>query len=83
MRYVVIIERADTNYSAYVPDLPGCVNTDRAVEETARNIWEALDLYLEGMRADDDPIPEPTTFATMIAVDRPGAPAARAFDAVS
>jgi len=83
MRYAVIIEWAETNYSAYVPDLPGCVSTGRTVEETTRNIQEALELHLEGMQADGDPIPEPKTFATMIAVDRPGASAAWAFDGVS
>jgi predicted RNase H-like HicB family nuclease len=82
MRYAVIIEWADTNYSAYVPDLPGCISTGRTVEEVIRNIQEALALHLEGMRADGDPIPEPKTFATMIVVDRPGASVAPAFEGV-
>ncbi len=66
MRYAVVIERAGKNYSAYVPDLPGCVSTGCTVEETTRNIQQAIELHLEGMQEDGDPIPEPTTFATMI-----------------
>ncbi len=57
MKYAVVIERADGNDSAYVPDLPGCVSVGAIVEETARNIQEAIELHLEGMREDGDPIP--------------------------
>jgi predicted RNase H-like HicB family nuclease len=83
MRYAVIIEWAETNYSAYVPDLPGCVSTGRTVEETARNIQEAMDLHLAGMEEDGDPVPKPTTFATMITVGRSGASTAQAAGGVS
>ena len=62
MQYAVVIEHTPgTNYSAYVPDLPGCVSTGDTVEEVSRNIQEAIEFHLEGMRADGDPIPEPTT----------------------
>ena len=65
MEYAVVIEHAaGTNYSAYVPDLPGCVSTGDTVEEVSRNIQEAIEFHLEGMRADGDPIPEPTTQVT-------------------
>jgi predicted RNase H-like HicB family nuclease len=78
VRYAVVIEWAGTNYSAYVPDLPGCVSTGRTVEETTRNIEEAVGLHLQGMQEDNDPIPEPTTIVTTISVGLPGRPAASA-----
>lgn len=65
MQYAVVIEHApETNYSAYVPDLPGCVSTGDTVEEVSRNIQEAIEFHLQGMREDGEPIPEPTTRVT-------------------
>jgi predicted RNase H-like HicB family nuclease len=61
MRYAIVIENAGTNYSAYVPDLPGCVATGATVEETERLIREAIELHLEGMREDGTPIPPPSS----------------------
>jgi predicted RNase H-like HicB family nuclease len=61
MRYAVVIEKAEGNYSAYVPDLPGCVATGETIEETERLIQEAIEFHLEGMRADGLPIPEPSS----------------------
>ena len=61
MRYAVVIEDAEGNYSAYVPDLPGCVATGSTVEATARAIREAIQFHLEGMREDGVQIPEPTS----------------------
>jgi predicted RNase H-like HicB family nuclease len=60
MRYAVVIERADGNYSAYVPDLPGCVATGATVEEVEREIKEAIRFHLDGMRQDGVQIPEPS-----------------------
>lgn len=57
MRYAVVIEKAENNYAAYVPDLLGCVATGETVEETEREIREAIDLHLRGMREDGVPIP--------------------------
>jgi predicted RNase H-like HicB family nuclease len=57
MRYAVVIEKADNNYSAYVPDLPGCIATGSTVEETEELIREAIELHLEGLREDGLPIP--------------------------
>jgi predicted RNase H-like HicB family nuclease len=57
MRYAIVIEAAGDNFSAYVPDLPGCVATGSTVEETERLIREAIEFHLEGLRADDLPIP--------------------------
>jgi len=65
MQYAVVIEHAPgTNYSAYVPDLPGCVSTGDTVEEVSRNIQEAIEFHLDGIRSDGDAIPEPTTQVT-------------------
>ena len=61
MRYAVVIENAGRNYSAYVPDLPGCVATGSTVEATERAIREAIRFHLDGMRDDGVPIPEPTS----------------------
>ena len=68
MKYAVIIEKAEHNYSAYVPDLPGCVATGRTREETAQNIREAMAFHLEGLREDGIPIPEPQTSAEFVEV---------------
>jgi len=61
MRYAVVIEKAEGNYGAYVPDLPGCVATGDTVEEVERQIQEAIEFHLEGLRADGLPIPEPSS----------------------
>ena len=61
MRYAIVIERAADNYSAYVPDLPGCVAVGDSVQEVEKEIAEAIKFHLEGMRADGALIPEPTT----------------------
>jgi predicted RNase H-like HicB family nuclease len=61
MRYAIVIEKAENNYAAYVPDLPGCVATGATVEETETEIREAIDLHLRGMREDGLPIPEPSS----------------------
>ncbi len=65
-RYAVVIERGENNFSAYVPDLPGCISTGRSVEEIERNIREAIELHLEGMAEDGEPIPEPTTAVSYV-----------------
>jgi predicted RNase H-like HicB family nuclease len=60
MRYAMVIEKGDNNYSAYLPDLPGCVTTGATVEELKSNMQEAIELHLEGLREDGLPIPEPS-----------------------
>ena len=57
MRYAIVIERAGTNFSAYVPDLPGCVATGGTAEEAEANIREAIAFHVEGLREDGLPIP--------------------------
>jgi predicted RNase H-like HicB family nuclease len=66
MKYAVIIEAGEWNYSAYVPDLPGCIATGQTVEEVMRLIREGIALHLEGLREDGLPIPEPTTLAEYV-----------------
>ena len=61
MRYAIVIENAGSNYSAYVPDLPGCVATAATVEEAERSIRDAIEFHLEGMRSDGTPIPPPSS----------------------
>jgi predicted RNase H-like HicB family nuclease len=61
MRYAIVIERADDNFSAYVPDLPGCVATGSTVEETEQAIREAIEFHIEGLRADGAAVPRPTS----------------------
>jgi predicted RNase H-like HicB family nuclease len=60
MRYAVVIEKADSNYSAYVPDLPGCVATGATVKEVEREIKGAIRFHLDGMRQDGAQIPQPS-----------------------
>ncbi len=57
MRYAIVIEKAPNNYSAYVPDLPGCVATGATIEEVESEIREAIEFHLEGLREDGTPIP--------------------------
>ena len=61
MRYAIVIENAGPNFSAYVPDLPGCVATGANIDEVQREIREAIELHLEGIREDGDPIPQPSS----------------------
>ena len=59
-KYVIIIERGERNCSAYAPDLPGCIATGKAIEETKRIMTEAIKAHLQLMRETGDPIPEPS-----------------------
>ena len=66
MRYAVVIEQASGNYSAYVPDLPGCIATGDSVDEVAQNIREAIRFHIDGLREDRLPVPEPTARAEYV-----------------
>ncbi len=59
MKYAIVVEKGDTSYGAYVPDLPGCVAAAQTRDEVLKLIKEAIEFHLEGMRTDGDPIPEP------------------------
>jgi predicted RNase H-like HicB family nuclease len=72
MRYAVVIEKAKRNYSAYVPDLPGCVSVGDTLELVKAEIREAIEFHLEGMREDGLPIPQPSSRAEYVEVgERP------------
>jgi predicted RNase H-like HicB family nuclease len=66
MRYVMIIEQGERNYSAYLPDVPGCIATGKTIEELKQRMSEAIELHLRGMREDGLPIPEPTSLAEYV-----------------
>ncbi|KAB2931481.1 MAG: type II toxin-antitoxin system HicB family antitoxin [Candidatus Contendobacter sp.] len=68
MRYAVVIEKAERNYAAYVPDLPGCVATGQTLEKIETQIQEAIQLHLRGIREDGLPIPELSTQVEYIEV---------------
>ena len=66
--YTVILERGERNWSAYVPDLPGCIATGKSRKETETRIREAIELHIAFLKDEGDPIPEPTTEAMTMAV---------------
>jgi predicted RNase H-like HicB family nuclease len=59
LKYLMVIEPTETGFSAYSPDVPGCVSTGATREEIERNMREAIELHLEGLRAEGYPVPEP------------------------
>ena len=61
MRYAIVIERAEGNYSAYVPDLPGCVATGATMSEVEAEMREAIEFHIEGMREDGLTVPAPSS----------------------
>ncbi len=67
-RFLVVIEKANNNYSAYSPDLPGCVATGTTREDTEKNMYEAIEMHIQGLLEDRLPIPESKSFAEYIAV---------------
>jgi len=68
MKYAIVIEKAESNFSAYVPDLPGCVATGSTIEEVEQEIREAIEFHLEGMREDGEPIPPPSSHVEYVDV---------------
>jgi predicted RNase H-like HicB family nuclease len=67
-RYAIVVEKAESNYSAYVPDLPGCVATGATVEETERLLREAIELHVRGLREDGLPVPEPSSVVDYVEI---------------
>jgi predicted RNase H-like HicB family nuclease len=67
-RFLIVIEKADRNYSAYSPDLPGCVATGKTREQVARNMHEAIDLHVRGLLEDRLPVPQSHSFAEYVAI---------------
>lgn len=66
MRYAIVIEKADENYAAYVPDLPGCISTGETLMEVQQNIKEAIQFHLEGLKEDGVSPPPATTVCEYI-----------------
>jgi len=66
MRYAIVIEKARDNYSAYVPDLPGCVATGLTVEAVEQEIRDAIRFHIAGLEADGQPVPAPTSIAEYV-----------------
>jgi len=67
-KYLIIIEKTQTGYSAYSPDVPGCGSTGQTKEEVERNIQEAIQFHIEGLRAEGYAVPEPSTYSSYIDV---------------
>jgi predicted RNase H-like HicB family nuclease len=68
MQYLIVIEQTETGYSAYSPDLPGCVSTGATREEVAQNMREAIEFHLEGLKLEGLELPQPTTSSAYIEV---------------
>jgi predicted RNase H-like HicB family nuclease len=66
MRYAVVIEKASGNYSAYVPDLPGCVATGATVAEAESEIRAAIRFHIDGLKEDGQPVPQATSIADYV-----------------
>jgi predicted RNase H-like HicB family nuclease len=66
MRFAIVIEKAEANTSAYVPDLPGCVATGDTVEDVEREIRDSIRFHIEGLREDGLPVPRPTSIADYV-----------------
>jgi predicted RNase H-like HicB family nuclease len=66
MRYAIVIEKADDNYSAYVPDLPGCVAAGSSIEAVEQEIRDAIRFHIDGLKADGLPVPVPTSIAEYV-----------------
>ena len=67
-KYLVVFEKANKNYSAYSPDLPGCIATGATRKEVEKNIKEAISFHIEGLREDGIPTPEPSSFTEYVEV---------------
>jgi predicted RNase H-like HicB family nuclease len=71
-RYAIVIEKAESNFAAYVPDLPGCVATGATVEETESLLREAIAMHLDGLREDGIAIPEPSSVVEYLELETSG-----------
>ena len=67
-RFLIVVENAGKNYSAYSPDLPGCVATGADRDEAEKNMYEAIQMHIEGLREDGLPIPNSTSIAEYVVV---------------
>jgi len=67
-RFLIVIEKANGNYSAYSPDLPGCVAAGATSEEAEQNMYQAIEMHIQGLREDGLPVPDSTSFAEYVAI---------------
>lgn len=68
MKYLIVIEKSETGFSAYSPDLPGCVSTGRTAEETEQNMHEAIEFHIEGLRTEGFEVPIPTSRSSYVEI---------------
>lgn len=68
MKYLILLEKTETGYSAYSPDLPGCVSTGATREEVEQNMREAIEFHLEGLKLEGLEIPKPSTLSAYVEV---------------
>ncbi len=67
-RYLIVIEKAKRNYSAFSPDLPGCIATGKTVRDVKKNMYDAIELHLNGLREDKMPIPKSSSIAEYVVI---------------
>ena len=65
-KYLIVIERTESGYSTYSPDLPGCVSTGKSREEAEKNMREAIEFHVDGLRQEGYPVPEPRTTSSYV-----------------
>ena len=68
MKYLIVIEKSETGYSAYSPDLPGCVSTGNTTEETEKNMREAIAFHIDGLKEEGYEIPKPTSRSSYVEI---------------
>ena len=68
MKYLIVIEPTNTGFSAYSPDLPGCISTGQTEEEVEANMGEAIEFHLDGLREEGEPIPQPSSASAWVEV---------------
>ena len=68
MQYLIVIEKTETGYSAYSPDLPGCVSTGATREDVEQNMHEAIEFHLDGLKLEGLEVPQPTTSSAYVEV---------------
>jgi predicted RNase H-like HicB family nuclease len=68
MKYLIVIEKTETGYSAYSPDLPGCISTGTTLEETEKSMKEAIVFHIDGLKSEGFPVPAPVTRSAYVEV---------------
>ena len=70
-KFLIVVEKAGDNYSAYVPDLPGCIATGKTKEEAEEHMMEAIEFHIQGLLEDGTPIPRQEAYASVFAISEP------------